>query len=200
MKIKEYETVKNLSYIEYCGYLLKKYGAAKFDYMTSSYHKNSKCSRTKEGLFAHHIYEDRAILLSEPRYAQKNPFEWQKAENLVYCDFLEHLFLHILICENPSKEKNTFEAVGIGGIINFIVPELNDLYSGWETKLEWKANCFKIVESDIDVYFELLKRFKKNCKNYPFYTDDCLYTSFNEQYGLWSKNKNSALFKKIEKL
>ncbi len=53
---------------------------------------------------------------------------------LEYCDYLEHLFLHILICENPSEEKNRNEDVGTGGVVNFIAPELNDLYSGWKTK------------------------------------------------------------------
>ena len=46
----------------------------------------------------------------------------------------------------------------------------------------------------------LLKRFKDNCSEYPFYTKDCLFTSFNEQFGLWSKKKNEALFKEIKNL
>ena len=66
-------------------------------------------------------------MLGDVNFAQKNPYEWQLPENIVYCDYLEHLFLHILICENPSEDHNLFEAVGFGGVINFIVPELNDL-------------------------------------------------------------------------
>ena len=157
-------------------------------------------TRTKEGLICHHICEDIAIMLSEPTHAKTNPFEYQLAKNLCYCDYLEHLFLHILICENPNKDKNLLEAVGIGGVINFIVPELNDLYSGWVTSQGWRKNCHYKVINDIDVYFELLKRFKKNCKNYPFYSNDCLNTSFNEKFGLWSKDKNKKLFESISKL
>ncbi len=197
MKLAEYDSVKNLNYLEYCDYLQKKYGIGLSDYMTKSWNKNTKVSRTKDGLLAHHKYEDHAIMLSSKEFAMQNPYEWQLAKNIVYCDFLEHLFLHILICENPAEDQNEFEAVGIGGVINYIVPELNDLYSGWETGQAWRKNCHNLVIKDKDVYLTLLKRFKTSCKNYQHYTDDCLYTSFNEQYGLWSKEKNQKLFEEI---
>ncbi len=200
MNLGEYEKVKNLSYLEYCDYLQQKYGIGLCDYMTKSWNKNPKCSRTKDGLMAHHKYEDHAIMLSEKEHAIKNPYEWQLAKNIVYCDYLEHLLLHILICEYPSKDRNMFEAVGIGGIIEFIVPELNDLYSGWETRQAWRKNCHNLIINDKDVYLVLLKRFKSSCKNYPFYTKDCLYTSFNESFGLWSRKQNKKIFKEIEVL
>lgn len=139
-------------------------------------------------------------MLSDPGHAQLNSFEYQKAENLCYCDYLEHLLLHILICENPSQDKNLFEAVGIGGVINFIVPELNDFYSGWHTNQSWRINCHNKIKDDKEMYLILLKRFKDRCSTYPFYRDDCLYTSFNEQYGLWSKDKNKKLFEELATL
>ena len=108
--------------------------------------------------------------------------------------------MHILICEYPSENQNDLEAVGIGGVISFIVPELNDLYSGWETGQAWRKNCHNLVINDKDVYLTLLKRFKTSCKNYPFYTKDCLYTSFNERFGLWSRKQNQKLFKEIAAL
>ena len=110
---------------------------------------------------------------------------------------LLHLFLHILICEYPAKNRNKFEAVGIGGIVNFIVPTLNDFYSGWKSKLAWQQNCLSLIESDKEVYLTLLKRFKKNCNKYPTYTEDCLYKSFNDQYGTWSTDKNKEIFQEI---
>ena len=110
MDLQEYNKVKELKYLEYCDYLQKKYGIGKCDYMTKSWNLNPKCKRTSEGLVAHHKYEDHAIMLSTKMFAMLNPFEWQKAENIVYCDYIEHLFLHILICENPSKEKNRNES------------------------------------------------------------------------------------------
>ena len=120
MNLAEYNLVKDLDYLQYCDYLQNKYGVSKYDYMTKSWNKNPRCSRTKEGLVAHHKFEDHAILLANKNFAMKNPFEWQLAKNIVYCDYLEHLFLHLLICENPSPEKRPNEAVGIGGIINYI--------------------------------------------------------------------------------
>lgn len=200
MNLKEYETIKNLDYLEYCDYLQKKYGIGRAPYFNKSWNKNSKVTRTKEGLIAHHKYEDHAIMLGDANFASKNPYEWQLPENIVYCDYLEHLLLHILICENPLENPNILEAVGIGGVINFIVPELNDLYSGWITGQAWRASCHAMVINDEEVYLTLLKRFKTNCKNYPFYTEDCLFTSFNEQFGLWSKKQNQRLFRKIKSL
>lgn len=57
MNINEYNKIKNLNYDEYCNYLKEKYGEAKVDYLTPRRKKNKKISRTKEGLFCHHINE-----------------------------------------------------------------------------------------------------------------------------------------------
>ena len=200
MKFEEYEKVKDFTYLEYCDYLQNKYGIGIADFMTKSWNKNAKVTRTKEGLLAHHKFEDHAIMLSEKEHAMKNPYEWQLAKNIVYCDYLEHLFLHILICEYPAKDRNKKEAVGIGGVINFLVPELNDLYSGWETKQQWRKNCHELVVNDKMVYLALLKRFKQNCSDYPFYTEKCLLTSYNEHFGGWSSANNKRLFEEINNL
>lgn len=200
MKLAEYEKVKNYTYLEYCDYLQSKYGIGLSDYMTKSWDKNPKVTRTKEGLIAHHKFEDHAIRLSKKEFAMRNPFEWQLAKNIVYCDYLEHLLLHILICEYPAKNHNIMEVVGIGGIINFIVPELNDIYSGWETSQPWRRNCHKLIINDKNVYLTLLKRFKTTCKNYPLYTKDCLCKSYNGDSFQWSDNKNKQLYNEIRSL
>ena len=200
MNIKEYEIVKDFSYLQYCDYLQEKYGIGLCNYMTKSWNKNPKISRSKDGLFVHHKYEDHAILLSNKNAAMRNPFEWQLAENMVYCDYLEHLFLHILICENPANDKNKFEAVGIGGVF-IIVSTLNDFYSGWNTeKLLWMQTCLNKVCKDKDVYLTLLKRFKNNCGKHPKFTDDCLFRSCNAQLGTWEYENNRALFEEIANL
>ncbi|MBQ4600264.1 MAG: hypothetical protein IJB17_01375 [Oscillospiraceae bacterium] len=195
MRLSEYEKIRNFTYLEYCDYLQQKYGIGLSDYMTKNYNMNKKVTRTREGFFAHHRFEDHMIMLCKKDVAMQCPFEWQLAKNIVYCDYLEHLFLHILICENPSPERIQPFKVGIGGVLNFIVPELNDFYSGWQTKQEWRRNCFEKVCNDIDCYFALLKRFKANCHEYY---DGCFFQSFNEPYGLWSKEKNQQLFDKIK--
>ena len=199
MNLEEYKKVQNYNYVEYCDYLQSKYGAGLCDYMTKSWNKNQKISRTKDGLYAHHKYEDHAILLSNPEYAKKNPYEWQLRENIVYCDLLEHLFLHILICENPSKNKNENEKVGFGGVVNFIVPELNDVYSGWVSKQQWQLNCHNKIINDKNVYMELVKRFKELYDNNLFILKN-LYRSWNEQFGIWSSKNNEDLYEEIYEL
>jgi hypothetical protein len=199
MNLEEYKKVQNYNYVEYCDYLQSKYGAGLCDYMTKNWNKNQKISRTKDGLYAHHKYEDHAILLSNPEYAKKNPYEWQLRENIVYCDLLEHLFLHILICENPSKNKNKNEKVGFGGVVNFIVPELNDVYSGWVSKQQWQLNCHNKIINDKNVYMELVKRFKELYDNNPFILKN-LYRSWNEQFGIWSSKNNEDLYEEIYEL
>ena len=47
MNLKEFQEIKNLTYTEYCNYLVQKYGPAQYDYMTKAYNKNQKTSRTK---------------------------------------------------------------------------------------------------------------------------------------------------------
>ena len=120
MHIDEYLQVKDSTYLEYCDYLQQKYGIGIADYMTKSYYQNPKCKRTKEGLIAHHKKEDTMINLSNRDIAMICPFEWQQKQNIVYCDYLEHLLLHILIRKYPNPNKIDNVDVGIGGIINFI--------------------------------------------------------------------------------
>lgn len=193
MNLAEYEKVKDMTYREYCAYLKNKYGKSKYDYMTASWNKNPKVTRTSEGLLVHHEYEDHGIMLGNKAYAMKNPFAWQKAENLVYCDYLEHLFLHVLICEYPAPDHNPNEAVGIGGALNHLIPELNDLYSGMPISQQWRRNCFDLVKNDVDCYITLVRRLKERSSDYPLYDEKQLYASDGENYGIWSAEKNKAL-------
>ena len=201
MNMIEYQKVKDMTYLEYCDYLQNKYGIGLADYMTKSYNKNSKCQRTKDGLIAHHKAEDKMIMLSTKEIAQMYPFEWQKKENIVYCDYLEHLLLHVLICKYPSPDKIPMADVGIGGVINFIAPELNDLYSGWQTKQSWRKTCHDKVRNDKDVYLAILKNFidfeKFNRSNF---TVNQLLKSYNQTYGIWSDKQNEKLYQEIKNL
>ena len=200
MNPKEYNEVKNLGYLEYCDYLQKKYGLSQVPYFTKNGSKNPKAKRTKDGLMIHHKMEDHAVLLSRFEIAVNYPYEWQLPENLVYCDYLEHLFLHILICENPSPERDPIQDVGISGIIQFIVPEMNDVYSGYQSSQEWRKKCHSLIENDKDVYLELLKRLKQDYKNDSSFQVESLFTSLNAAFKTWSLEKNQALFDEIEKL
>lgn len=194
----EYDKIINLNYEEYCTYLKSKYGPATENYMDKNFKRNPKCSRTNEGLFVHHIYEDRAIMLSNTNYASEQPYYYQKAENLVYCDYLEHMLLHILICEQQSFKLDQNIAVGIGGITEFMIPKLNDYYSGWKSEFDWENNCLNKIKNEKETYFELIKRLNTNCSNYLEYETSMLFSSFNARFGTWEETKNNKIYKQIE--
>lgn len=83
MDIKEYQQVKDYTYLEYCDYLQSEYGIGYDDYMTYDYKCNSKCKRTKDGLIAHHKKEDVASMLSLPMVAQLFSIEWQLKQHMI---------------------------------------------------------------------------------------------------------------------
>lgn len=197
MNMQEYLKVKDMTYLEYCDYLQNKYGIGLDDYMTKSYNPKPKCKRTSEGLIAHHKKEDTMAMLSHKEVAMICPFEWQSKENIVYCDYLEHLLLHVLICKYPSANKLEIADVGIGGVVNFIVPELNDFYSGWETNQTWKKNCFDLIRSNKEVYLAILQQFLVIEKNNSDFSISLLLKSFNEPYGLWNDKNNKELYNEI---
>lgn len=200
MNMKEYLAVKEYTYLEYCDYLQNKYGIGLDDYMTKSFNPKPKCKRTKDGLIAHHKKEDTMILLSNKSIAQLCPFEWQLKENIIYCDYLEHLLLHILICKYPSDEKVDLVKVGFHGVVDCIVPELNDLYSGWETRQAWRKVCHDKVRNDKEVYMKILKQFIDYEKSDETFDISILCRSFNEAFGLWSNELNSKLYNEIRAL
>ncbi len=168
-----YDSLMGLSYAELVDKLLLEHGPAEYDYFVDvgCKTKNHKVSRSKEGLFCHHIDEDKAIMLSNDKYASENPFTYQKADRLVYCNFLEHLLLHVKIVEEPRKNNaNSNELPGIGGAVNFIVRQLNDLYGGHVFTQEYLAIAARVVENDYDSYITILKRLWNIVKNKPEYS------------------------------
>lgn len=200
MNMTEYNQVKDMTYLQYCDYLQGKYGIGHANYMTKSFNPNPKCKRTKEGLIAHHKAEDKMVMLSTKEVAEMFPYEWQLKENIVYCDYLEHLLLHVLICIYPSPDQEPIADVGIGGVINFIMPELNDLYSGWETKQPWRKNCHDLVINDKDVYLAIMKQFVKWVKAGRKADKTMLHRSYNEAYGIWDSKRNEMIYKELDKL
>ena len=97
-------------------------------------------------------------MLATPRVALMNPYEYQNADRLVYCNYIEHLILHIKIAEEPRhKYANERELPGIGGAVNFIIPELNDYYMGFKYQQEWRINAFDLVKENYKDYIELLR-------------------------------------------
>ena len=199
MDIKEYIRIKDLDYLGYCDYLQDKYGIGLADYMTRQFNPNPNCKRTRDGLYAHHKYENKMIMLSTKEFAKLVPFEWQQKENIVYCDLLEHLYLHILIYENPDPIDPRIN-VGFGGVVNFLVPELNDIYSGYKTTLGWERICHSKVINDKEVYLLLVKRFIKDAIDDEMFSPDCLLDSKNKKYGSWNDAMNASIYEEITSL
>ena len=145
MEMKEWKKVKNYSYLQYVNYLNNKYGA-----VTDSYYKYNKagkfvaCRPQKKGLIVHHVREDVVANLCDKTIALTNPIEYQQPENLVYCDLLEHLFLHILITENLSVDN--FEELGLNGC-KWIAANINQSIINKDNKIKKT------------VYLELVNRF-----------------------------------------
>ena len=166
-----YESMLKMSYQDIVSALLKKYGSAKHNYFkdTACKAKNPLVTRTNEGLFCHHIDEDKAIMLCNDKFAVNNPFEYQKAARLVYCNLLEHLLLHVKIAENPNPDANENELPGIGGAINFICKDLNDIYSGKEFADEWRKNVANKVKDNFDDYIIILRYLWNIVEKNPVY-------------------------------
>ena len=166
-----YESMLKTNYQDIVSALLKKYGSAKHNYFkdTACKIKNPLVTRTNEGLFCHHIDEDKAIMLCNDKFAVNNPFEYQKADRLVYCNLLEHLLLHVKIAENPSRDANENELPGIGGAINFICKDLNDIYSGKKFSDEWRKNVADKVKDNFDDYIIILRYLWNIVEKNPVY-------------------------------
>lgn len=111
-RMANYNYLLTLSYEEAITILQDKYGQAKDDYYREKSYKKflnkeiksialGKYSRTSEGLYCHHVDEDKHINVSNKNFIlrKKYSFELQKKERLVYCDLFEHLILHALIAK-----------------------------------------------------------------------------------------------------
>ncbi|MDO8059368.1 hypothetical protein OC683_01940 ['Crotalaria aegyptiaca' phytoplasma] len=94
-----------LTYNQIIEVLLDKYGE-----VPGNYFLNRKCTqineyikRSSEGLQIHHIKENEMKGLSNPEFAQQAPFSYQMADNLVYCNLLEHFLLHCKIWDHSTN-------------------------------------------------------------------------------------------------
>lgn len=160
MNSKEIEKELSMSYSDLVDYLLKKYGEAKYDYFCNETcrSKNKKATRTSEGLIVHHIDEDKGLKLSDPRFAKLYPYDFQKADRLVYCNALEHLILHVKIIQHSVEGAFGYiKPYGFGGTLAFMVPELNDFYSGHEYVREFEIKKFSLVAKNFDDYIKILR-------------------------------------------
>ena len=155
----DFEKNLKMGYFEYVDYLNDLHGIAEYDYFANEKcaSKNKKVSRSDEGLVCHHVFEYYAPQLSHPEYAKQFPYKYQKAENLVYCDLLEHLLLHVKITLENYFNKTSVFSVGIGGIVNYIAPQLNDIYTGKEFTQPYHVRQADLVRENYSEYIRILQ-------------------------------------------
>ena len=165
MKHEEIVKEVKMTYYELQDYLLEKYGSAKYDYFTEPEckYKNKKVSRTKEGLYCHHMDEDEGGNLSNPPQARQQCFEWQKKERLVYCNLIEHLILHMKI--NILRQKRMLkEPIDIsdffttGGVF-LITMILDDMYMNGGAKADWMKPCYEKIKENYNDFISLMKSY-----------------------------------------
>lgn len=189
-----YASFLQKSYSQYVKFLLSKYGPGLDDYYSKKSYdkflsgeikapsKKRKVSRTVDGLYCHHIDEDKQILISTPAAILKFniPYRYQTKDRLVYCNLIEHAILHILIAvEHADVEQNRM-LVGIGGYVNFIRPELIDwlsygnIPSSDNNRTLWQHHCYEAVKMPKSDFDDLLFSMDNYLlQNYPI-NQDCL--------------------------
>ena len=98
-KYNSYLELLSKTYEEAVIFLLQKYGPAQDDYFREkSYQRflngeiksitKGKTTRTNEGLYCHHIDENKWLKASDKEFVRKYqiPFESQRKDRLIYCD------------------------------------------------------------------------------------------------------------------
>ena len=88
----------------------------------------------------------------------------------------------------------------MGGVTNYIVPKLNDYYSGLVPEKMWERTCFAKIANDRDVYVLLVKRFMKYQKEHydprNKYKPSQVFRSFHKK--IWDATKNEELYLEID--
>ena len=155
MDLREYQKIKNYSYKEACEYFLNKYGKCKAIY-------GSKINnRSDEGLFIHHIGENEIASLSNPEVRKANDPKYQEPEMLVYCNYLEHAFIHVLIGEETAGGRN----LGLHGDNLYIIPALRKFFEEGLPNPRINAAYFDVIKNDKDVYDLIFARYNKTVED-----------------------------------
>ena len=158
------EQLLKLDYLQAVDYLKNKYGKCKYDYFYNENcsSENAKAQRSNEGLFIHHIDEDKYVNLSSRRIAKTFPYIAQKSDRLVYCNYLEHLLLHIKIFENYIDGRCKQSATT--GIFCYIIPNLNSFYFTNKFERPYNDMYGQVIKNSFDEYVLILKYFIKLSK------------------------------------
>ena len=156
MNYQEFQKISAYKYEDYVKYLKEKYGVVPEDYCSKGFTPNMNIKRKQsDNLYIHHIREDKVANLSDMSIAATAPFEYQQAHNLVYCNLLEHILLHIMI-----GEQN--QGLGFGGAqlmimqANDYYPNGNDILEELKTRCENSLAAYEILlEHNMTLFYDL---------------------------------------------
>ena len=170
-------------YREACAFLQKKYDdlgytresyyqldeSGNFIYGRTGKLKKNNIGRGADGLQYHHICEDTVPSLSCEEIARANKPEYQAAENMCYCNLLEHAWLHILAAEQSSvaADNDQEDEVSVGGV-RWMLLAINSIMcnadtSWYSSKNEEGRGCTynydNIITDNKDTWLMLVNRF-----------------------------------------
>lgn len=152
MTLEEYNIVKGLSYNDYLIYLKNKYGSVPYRYGNKKNHKI--------GLFIHHDKEYEVPSLSHSDM-RKEYSEYQVPEFLTYCDYLEHLLLHIMIGRETNPELN----LGLNGPCKYILPAIINYYKDHIMNPKLDVEYYTTLDRNKDVFDLLLAEYNELVKS-----------------------------------
>lgn len=146
-----YLSLLKSSYDDVVNHLLLKYGPSSDNYFSEeSYNKfmlgvnksisKKKITRTSEGLYCHHIDENKYQKMGDPNFIkrQKIPYESQKKDKLVFCNLIEHAVLHALITQETDGK------FGRQGLDVFLLPSIHEWYIEEKPPTSvWERNCYQ---------------------------------------------------------
>jgi hypothetical protein len=154
-----------MAYEEFVEYLQQKYGLPKRAYFcTKTCKSKAKIGRGNEGLFIHHAREDVIDDLSKPDRAIAYPWEYQEPMNLCYCNYLEHLWLHILINQKRCRDNGCFVS---DGILHYLVPNINTIYfENIKYTDEWRNIAKDVIIENKEEYILMLNKWLNMIDDY----------------------------------
>lgn len=159
------------NYTQIVRYLLEKYGKAACDFYLNEdcQRENPLISRKNEGLICHHIKEFDDVMIDDCSRASEFSFESHKAENLVYCNGLEHLILHVKIAEElKCGMEDRRKANYVISAINRIIRPLNGYYDTKSPALS--DEVIQKISNEYDNYIKVVSYLWKNVISNSFYS------------------------------
>ena len=179
MNLEEYGRVKEMSYDKYCDYLRRKYGCPKHDY------PNVADARPSEGLFIHHIGENEIANLSNESIRVESDHKYQTPEMLCYCDWLEHLLLHIMIGEETVGTTN----LGLEGCFTYLLPALRNFFEDGKKTCKYNDAYYDVISGDKDVFDALLLRYNEIVRSRVVVQDHNMVLYEEVEFNLEKNNK-----------